>query len=300
MVSPHERATGRVVRAVNLRMAVGATAREQVRIGIGTREGLRRAHEGGMSRPFVAGLAEERRAQLQERRLHRTVRVVAVGAILRHRLMLPQKRSALLAVAGGARFVGGVLDELHWRRRAVRRMARSACHLALAQRVARELVQVGVLGLMTAPAHLDLRAGLTHRILYRVHRMAAGAGHVVRGMRTRGPIVRGIRLMTGEALRVLFHRRRLRLLAEIDHALERPAAAVGVVAAGSVASLALQPAMAEGTARIVRTAMLRAEDVRDIGLRVTGEARVRSRVAVMQRGGRSRCRRLRRRCGRGS
>src|SRR4029077_7932998 len=138
--SPHERATRGVVRAVNLRMAVGATAGEQVRAGIrACRKRLRRTHEGGMSRARMAGLAEERWPQLEERWLYRAVRVVTVGAILRNGLMLPQKRSALFAVAGRAGFVSGVLYELHRRRRSMRRVARSARHLALAERMARQL-----------------------------------------------------------------------------------------------------------------------------------------------------------------
>ena len=73
-----------------------------------------------MSRTFMAGLAEERWPQLEERRLYRTVRVVTVGAIFRNGLMLPQKRTALFAVAGRTGFVGGVLYELHRRRRSMR------------------------------------------------------------------------------------------------------------------------------------------------------------------------------------
>ena len=151
--------------------------------------------------------------------------------------------------------------------------------------MARQLVEVGVLGLMAASAHLDLRRSLSHRILYRVQRMATGTGHVVRGMRARRPIMGGIGLMTGQALRVLFGCGGLRFFAEIHHALERPAAAIHMRAAGPVARFALQPAMAEGAVRIIRTSMLRAKDVRDVRLGVTDQAGVCSRLAVMRRGG---------------
>ena len=140
----------------------------------------------------MTGLAEERRPQLEKRRLYRTVGVMTVGAIFRDRLMLPEKRSALFAVAGRTGLVDGVLDELRRRRRSMRRMAGSAGHLPFAQRMARQLVEVGVLRLMTTPAHLDLRGGVAHRILRRVQRMAAGTCHVIRGVRAGCPIVCGI------------------------------------------------------------------------------------------------------------
>jgi hypothetical protein len=154
--------------------------------------------------------------------------------------------------------------------------------------MARKLVEIGVLRLMTTPAHLDLRRRLvTHRILDGVQRMATGTRHVVRRMRARRPIVRGIRLVTGQALRVLFGCGGLRLPAEIHHSLQRPAACVRVHATRSVAGLALQATMAEGAARIIRTSVYRAKDVGDLGLCMTAQAGVRSRVAVVRSGGRS-------------
>jgi hypothetical protein len=77
----------------------------------------------------------------------------------------------------------------------------------------------------------------------------------------------------------------LRILAEIHHALERSAAAIHMRAARPVARFALQPTMAEGAARIIWTSMLRAKDVRDVRLGMTDQAGVRSRLAVMRRGG---------------
>ena len=97
--------------------------------------------------------------------------------------------------------------------------------------------------------------------------MAARAGHVARGVSARGPIVRGVRLMAAEAIRVLLLQRvRMRFGAEIDDARQRAAARLHVCAARSVAGLALQAAVTEGAARIVRTRMLGAEDAGDAGL----------------------------------
>ena len=59
----------------------------------------------------VAALAQHRGTNLQERRDVRTVRYVAVGAVVRHGLMLPEEWTALLRVAGGAGLVDRLLDE---------------------------------------------------------------------------------------------------------------------------------------------------------------------------------------------
>ena len=61
---------------------------------------------------------------------------------------------------------------------------------------------------------------------------------------------------------------------------QRIAPAIDVRAAGSVAGLALQPAVTEGAARIIRTRMLGAEDARDARIVVTTEAGVGSLRAV--------------------
>lgn len=59
-------------------------------------------------RAVVTFRAHKRCAGFQQRRDVGAVRLMAVGAILRYRLMLPQERPALFSVAGKAGLVQGV------------------------------------------------------------------------------------------------------------------------------------------------------------------------------------------------
>src|ERR1700689_4776924 len=180
-----------------------------------------------MPRALVTGLAEKRRAYLEERRLRRAVRIVTIGAVLRDRLVLPQERAAVFGVAARAGFRDGVLDELRRCRRAVRRMARGAGHLPFVQRV------------------------------------TTRACDVARGVRARCPVARRIRLVAGQALCILLERRRQRFGAKVDHACERSASGLHVRAARSMARLALKSAVAEGPVRVIRLCVLGTEDPRD-------------------------------------
>ena len=156
-----------------------------------------------MARAFVTCLTQKRRPHLEQRRLYRTVRIVAVGAVLGDRLVFPEERPSILRMAAGAGLVDRVFHQLRGRRRAVRRMAGRAGHLALAQRMPRQLVEVGVLGLVTAGTDFDLAGCGLHRILGGMQLMAARARDIPRRMRARGPIMRGVRLVAPQTIRVL-------------------------------------------------------------------------------------------------
>ena len=266
---------------MDLGVTIDAPTCEQVRTGVAAaRQALWCIDDGGVARALVTRLAEERRAQFQERGLGRAVRIVTVGAVLRHGLVLPQKRAAKLRVAGRASFRDGVLDELCGRARAVRRVARRARHGPFAQRMIRGLVEIRVLRLMARGTGLDLRNGDPHRILRRVQCMTACASDIAGRVGAGCPIVGSVRLMTSKAWGVLPRRRRERLPAEVDHAGERSAARRHVCATRSVAGLALQAAVAERAPRIIRTRMLGAEQACHAGIVVTAEAGVRALRAV--------------------
>src|ERR1700721_2192564 len=94
-----------------------------------------------------------------------------------------------------------------------------------------DLEQIRVPGLMTPGADLDLGGGGLHRIFWDMQRVTTGACHVARGMRTRGPIVCGVRLVAGKTLRILLVSRRERFWSEVDHARERSAPCCRVRAA---------------------------------------------------------------------
>jgi hypothetical protein len=75
--------------------------------------------------------------------------------------------------------------------------------------------------------------------------------------------MRGVRLVTPQASGVLYRRWCRCLGTEIDHAGERTAARGDVRAARSMAGFALQPAVSEGTPRVIGPRMLGAEEARD-------------------------------------
>ena len=137
-----------------------------------------------------------------------------------------------------------------------------------------------MLCLVTGRADLDLGCDRLHGVLREMQLVAAGAGHVARRMRAGGPIVGGVRLVAGQAGRVLPGCGRVRLRTEVDHARQRTAACLHVRAARSVAGFALQTAVAEGTVGIVRMRMLGAEDSRDRGIAVASQAAIRAMRAV--------------------
>ena len=96
--------SGGAVRAMDLRMAVGATAVECESRGSQLRRGRMLCRD-------VALLAEPGHAGLQQLRASGTMRIMAVGAIFHHRRMLPQERAAPFCVTLVAGLVDCLLDE---------------------------------------------------------------------------------------------------------------------------------------------------------------------------------------------
>src|SRR6185295_13097038 len=90
---------GRVVRAVDIGVAVQAAARERVGAGAGARE---RGDVAAVAGGLVALLAQERLAKLEEVGRGGAVRVMAIGAVFLHRLVGAHERPALLHMAGEA------------------------------------------------------------------------------------------------------------------------------------------------------------------------------------------------------
>src|SRR4029079_3899024 len=101
---------GRVVRAVDVRVAVQAAPREQV----GSRAPARRVLRAGeaclvaaMARRLVALLAQERRPLPQQVVVHRAVRVMAERAVLLHRLVPGHEAAAPFSLATVRRLLHG-------------------------------------------------------------------------------------------------------------------------------------------------------------------------------------------------
>jgi|SRR5271163_570129 len=133
---------------------------------------------------------------------------------------------------------------------------------------------------MTGGADLDLGRGRLYRIFGRVQPVAACAGNIACGMSARSPIVRRIRLMATQALRVLLRRGSTGSGTEVNHTRQRAASRAHVSAARPVACLALQSAMPEGAPRIIRAGMLGVEDARHGRIAVTCQASIGSLWAV--------------------
>jgi hypothetical protein len=80
-----------MVRAVHLGVTIDTAAAEQVCARHTAGQALRRVRDGRMSRALMTGLAQEGSADREKGRLRRTVRRVAIVAILRDGLMFPKK-----------------------------------------------------------------------------------------------------------------------------------------------------------------------------------------------------------------
>ena len=76
-----------------------------------------------MSRRFVTLLTEERGLRFEERRLRRSMRIVAMGTVLGDRLMLPQEGAAEFGVTARAGLMYGVFHQTGGGSRAMRCMA---------------------------------------------------------------------------------------------------------------------------------------------------------------------------------
>ncbi|OGA19145.1 MAG: hypothetical protein A3G25_06580 [Betaproteobacteria bacterium RIFCSPLOWO2_12_FULL_63_13] len=97
----------------------------------------------------MALLTQKRARRHEQGLLTRTMRFVAVKAILAHRGMLPDEGTALLSVACVTHVVCRVRIEQRARQGAVRVVAAHARHLSLWQRHMGTLAELGALLLMT-------------------------------------------------------------------------------------------------------------------------------------------------------
>ena len=205
----------------------------------------------------MALLAQERRILLQSCRIDRAVRVMAQGAVLGRRRMLPQERPALLRVAGVAGLIHRRFDQHAGAGRSMRTMAVAASHLAEAHRMRGRLGEVRPFLAVAFVADLRLCCHREHGVALRVYLVAIVAGNVVAVVRARMPAGAGIALMALQAeLVALFRRQEGRGLETVDAI--RPAAGLGVLLARAVAGLALQTR--EGSALVGAVGMLGLEN----------------------------------------
>ena len=223
----------------------------------------------------VTLLAEPRRARLQQRRVGRAVRRVAVGAIVGDGGVLPEEGAALFRVAGVAGLVDRALDEHPRPRRTVRVVTVRTRHLGGArqaghgQRMGRDATGLGALRLVAGEADVGLGRLAQHLLVRRMKVVAVGAGHAARLVLAAGPVrarehAALVTLETGSAPRI----RRgdvLRLRAE-DHVRDFS----GIVPVGVALPVAVH---APGCARVGLVAVARLinrEERCSPGRRMTG------------------------------
>src|ERR1700720_64274 len=108
-------------------MAVGAAAVEIL-------DGTQRLRLRWVAAGVMAGIANARHARLQQLRVARAVRLVAVRAVLHHRRVLPEEGTTPVGVAAQAVFVGRALNQLFGIRRPVRIVATGTSYFAFAIR----------------------------------------------------------------------------------------------------------------------------------------------------------------------
>ena len=210
-----------------------------------TRQPIRTVGHRGMTLHLVALLAQERGPRLQQRGLRRAVRVVAVGAILGHRLMLPQERSTIFSVTGRAGFGHRAALQRGRRVGPMWRMAACASHLAFDQGMVGGLEGVCCAGLVAARADHCLRLEITHGIFGLMQGVAVCACHLIARVSIGTP-VRSVLGVASQALLVLGGFRSIGFLAETNHARASLSFPIGVRISRPMARLALQLAMTEG------------------------------------------------------
>ena len=113
---------------------------------------------------------------------------MAVGAIIDNRTVFPEKRTALLGVAGVAGLVDRVLDEELRSRRSVRVVTIRAHHFADEYRMRRNAMDLRALRLVADETDIRLSKFGEDRVVGRMDRMAVTAGHTAALMLASGPV----------------------------------------------------------------------------------------------------------------
>ena len=127
---------------------------------------------------LMTALAQGRCAQRQQAIYYRAMRIMAIGATIADRLVLPQKRTALFRVATCTGVIDGVADQQMISYGAVGVMTITAHHESFIDRMVRAQLQLRALFLMTAYAHRCLRGFGQYHIIFLMNVMAGDTGKV--------------------------------------------------------------------------------------------------------------------------
>ena len=173
------------------------------------------ARRAGMSRGNVTLGAKSRIGNFEQPVVHRAMRLVAVGAVLDDRRVLPEKGTAPFRMTRVAIFIDACLFELGRIRASMRIVTVGACHLSFPNRHVRRAHQLGFSLQMTLAANFGLGPFVEERgsvsdlgQLVTVGELlhdgvAVDAGDSPARVRTRFPIGLNSSLMAGETGLVL-------------------------------------------------------------------------------------------------
>ena len=268
---------------MRLRMAIHAVLPEQkLRWNPGWQSaGVLR--DAWMARLTVATLAQEGPAASEHAGVIRSVRRMAKAAVFADGRVLPEVRAALFRVALQARVICRLSHEIRTDVVVMHGVAGNTVHLALRQRVRERFQRLRSLPLVTVIAHLRLCGGLQNGIPGRMAAMAVGACHFVVAVHIGMPSQADAVVMAFETHGILDSRLGCIKVTEADDWWTLLAASdtSGMFVTRPMAGLALQLAMAEGSARVARYSVLRLEYRKCYGVFMTREAGVRAFTAVV-------------------
>lgn len=237
-----------------------------------------------VARLRVAALAEQRCALREHARVIRAMRRVAQSTVFTDRCMLPEIRTALLSMTLLTGIVDSQARELCRDGITVHVMAAHAVHFSLQDWMCKSLACFAALYLMAGEADIRLRRCLPDGVYRRVTSVAVGTGHFVARVSIGMPAETDVALMAGQACAILCFESGAGVRAVYDgnrRPLLSSAHASGMRVAWTMAGLALQLAVAKGSARVRRYGVLGAKYRKRHVVIVAGQAGVCTLAAVL-------------------
>jgi len=190
----------------------------------------------------MTALAKQRRSLSEHAGMIRTVRVVAQGAVFRHRRMFPKVRAAHLCMTFMTSLINRLPGKELFCRIAMRTMAATAIHLSLPNRMRIRFQCFCAHLLMAIKTDVRLCCGRHQRIPFRMRGMTIRTRNGVFIVTAALPCETGIVLMAINTKTVLLRYRCLAIRAKSDHwrAFLATPDSSRVISARAVARFALQ------------------------------------------------------------
>ena len=237
----HQFGAGRMIRTVNLPVAVQAASADNHRGWVAARQAVGREGNARVAALRMTGLTQQRRAPVQQRRVYRSMRIVAQGTVFADRRVFVKVGSLKVRVATPAQLVDRVSFQQGIGRRMVRVVTRGAGHDAEPHRVYIGFYAVGMLVLVAVETHLGLCGQHRDRVGRRMDAVTIRTGDVVSLVHAAGPRQADVLRVAVHAHRVLVFGRGAGLVIEADYrrVARTDITPPGVIAAGTMTTLAL-------------------------------------------------------------